>query len=105
MPDVAFDADRLEILGQVFDQACGPLQIDKKNKIARTALARIIFALAVKGEGDDLLDGVLRQYRRMYRREDERRVRIEMALDEALRQTFPASDAVALVQPVASRPR
>lgn len=102
MPDLAFDADRLEILGQVFDQACGPLQIDKKNKIARTALARIIFALAVKGEGDDLLDGVLRQYRRMYRREDER---IEMALDEALRQTFPASDAVALVQPVASRPR
>jgi hypothetical protein len=35
---------------------------------------------------------------------EERRQRLERALDEGLEQTFPASDPVALTQPASPRP-
>jgi hypothetical protein len=35
---------------------------------------------------------------------EERRRRLERALDEGLEQTFPASDPVALTQPASTRP-
>jgi hypothetical protein len=34
-----------------------------------------------------------------YSKEDEKRDRLEQALEEGLRETFPASDAVSVVQP------
>ena len=106
MPDVAFDPEKLAILVRVFDEACATLQPWQKDNMTRTAVAKIVLTLASGGELDHtrLLDGVLGQYRRTYKKgdEDAERDRIEMALDEGLRETFPASDAVALVQPAGS---
>jgi hypothetical protein len=40
-----------------------------------------------------------------YSRGDEERDRLEQALEEGLRETFPASDAVSVVQPAPPAPR
>jgi hypothetical protein len=41
----------------------------------------------------------------IHSKEDEERDRLEQALEEGLRETFPASDAVSVVQPAPPAPR
>jgi hypothetical protein len=59
-------------------------------------LADRILNLAVKGDRNParLLDGPLSRSKK-----DAERDRLEQALEEGLRDTFPASDAVSVVQP------
>jgi hypothetical protein len=66
------------------------------GNITRAALAERILNLAVKGERNParLVDGALSRSKT-----DAERDRLEKALEEGLRETFPASDAVAVVQP------
>ena len=69
--------------------------------------------MAVKGERNParLFDGALTQrYRAKFEqnshsKEDEERDRLEQALEEGLQDTFPASDAVSVVQPAPPAPR
>jgi hypothetical protein len=70
--------------------------------ITRAVLAERTLNLAVKGERNParLLDGALSRSKK-----DAERDRLERALEEGLRETFPASDAVAVVQPAPLEPR
>ena len=69
--------------------------------MSRAALAERILNLAVKGERNParLLDGALSRSKM-----DAERDRLEKALEEGFRETFPASDAVAVVQPAPPEP-
>jgi hypothetical protein len=80
----------------VFDEAWVSIQAQRNGNITRAALAERILTLAVKGERNParLLDGALSRSKT-----DAERDRLEKALEEGLRETFPASDAVAVVQP------
>ena len=80
----------------------GVIQAQRNGNITRAALAERILNLAVKGERNParLLDGALSRSKT-----DAERDRLEKALEEGLRETFPASDAVAVVQPAPPEPR
>ena len=98
--NVAFDPETLAILEGVFDEAWVSIQAQRNGNITRAALAERILTLAVKGERNParLLDGALSRSKT-----DAERDRLEKALEEGLRETFPASDAVAVVQPRTTR--
>jgi hypothetical protein len=85
----------------VFDEAWVSIQAQRNGNITRAALAERILTLAVKGERDParLLDGALSRSKT-----DAERDRLEKALEEGLRETFPASDGVAVVQPAPLEP-
>jgi hypothetical protein len=99
--NVAFDPETLAILEGVFDEAWASIQAQRNGNITRAALAERILNLAVKGERNParLLDGALSRSKK-----DAERDRLERALEEGLRETFPASDAVAVVQPAPPEP-
>jgi hypothetical protein len=100
--NVAFDPETLAILEGVFDEAWVSIQAQRNGNITRAALAERILNLAVKGERNParLLDGALSRSKK-----DVERDRLEKkALEEGLRETFPASDAVAVVQPAPLEP-
>ena len=99
--NVAFDPETLAILEGVFDEAWVSIQAQRNGNITRAALAERILTLAVKGERNpaQLLDGALSRSKT-----DAERDRLEKALEEGLRETFPASDAVAVVQPAPLEP-
>jgi hypothetical protein len=107
--NVAFDPKTLAILEGVFIEAWASIQAQRNGNITRAALAERILNLAVKGERNParLFDGALNQrYRTMFeQKEDEERDRLEQALEQGLRETFPASDAVSVVQPAPRRRR
>jgi hypothetical protein len=85
----------------VFDEAWVSIQAQWNGNITRAALAERILTLAVKGERNParLLAGALSRSKT-----DAERERLEKALEEGLRETFPASDAVAVVQPAPLEP-
>ena len=99
--NVAFDPEALAVLEGVFDEAWVSIQAQRNGNITRAALAERILKLAVKGERNParLLDGALSGSKT-----DAERDRLEKALEEGLRETFPASDAVAVVQPAPLEP-
>src|SRR3984893_6455326 len=99
--NVAFDPETLAILEGVFDEAWVSIQAQRNGNITRAALAERILTLAVKGERNParLLDGALSRSKT-----DAERDRLEKALEEGLRETFPASDGVAVVQPAPLEP-
>ena len=111
--NVAFDHETLAILEGVFDEAWASIQAQRDGNITRAALAERILNLAAKGERNParLLDGAVAQrYRTTFEqdshsKEDEERDRLEQALEEGLQGTFPASDAVSVVQPAPPAPR
>jgi shikimate kinase len=90
--NVAFDPETLAILEGVFEEAWVSIQAQRNGNITRAALAERILKLAVKGERNParLLDGALSGSKT-----DAERDRLEKALEVGLRETFPASDAVA----------
>ena len=94
--NVAFDPETLAILEGVFEEAWVSIQAQRNGNITRAALAERILKLAVKGERNParLLDGALSGSKT-----DAERDRLEKALEEGLRETFPASDAVAVFSP------
>ena len=71
------------------------------REIPNSANCKSALNLAVKGERNParLLDGALSRSKT-----DAERDRLEKALEEGLRETFPASDAVAVVQPAPLEP-
>jgi hypothetical protein len=83
-----------------FDEAWVSIQAQRNGNTTRAALAERILTLAVKGERNpaQLLDGALSRSKT-----DAERDRLEKALEEGLQETFPASDAVAVVQPRTTR--
>jgi hypothetical protein len=99
--NVAFDPETLAILRGVFDEAWVSIQAQRNGNITRAVLAERIRNLAVKGERNParLLDGALSRSKK-----DAERDRLERALEEGLRDTFPASDAVSVVQPAPLEP-
>ena len=99
--NVAFDSKTLAILEGVFDEAWASIQAQRNGNTTRAALAEHILNLAVKGERSParLLDGALSPSKK-----DAERDRLEKALEEGLRDTFPASDAVSVVQPAPLEP-
>ncbi len=110
--NVDFDPETLAILQGVFDEAWASFQAQRNGNITRAALAKRILNLAVKGERNParLLDGALAQrYRTTFgqgshSKKDAERDRLEKALEEGLQETFPASDAVSVVQPAPLEP-
>jgi hypothetical protein len=103
-----FDSETLAILEGVLDEACASMQAGRNGNITRTTLAKRIQNLADKGERNParLLDGALAQ---RFERESQsvkeaERNRLERSLEEGLQGTFPASDAIAVVQPAPSEP-
>ena len=82
------------------------------GNITRAELAKRILDLAIEGERNParLLDGALAQrYRTTFgqgshSKKDAERDRLEKALEEGLLGTFPASDAVSVVQPAPLEP-
>ncbi|MFL6545475.1 MAG: hypothetical protein ACJ8LM_09895 [Candidatus Udaeobacter sp.] len=111
--NMAFDARTLSILKGVLDAAWATILPQRNGNIARAALAKRILNLAVDGERNParLFDGALAErYRTTFEqdsssKEDEERDRLEKALEEGLQETFPASDAVSVVQPAPPSPR
>ena len=111
--NLAFDPKTLAILEGVFGEAWASIQAQRNGNITRAAVAERILNLAVKGERNParLFDGALTQrYRTTFEqdghsKEDEERDRLEQALEEGLQETFPASDAVSVVQPAPPAPR
>ena len=103
MPYIPFEPERLAVLGRVFNEACAAVRPPHNGTTARATLANFILALASEGQHNPahLLDGTLAEYREIYKpsSKDEERQPAEMALDEGLQETFPASDAVSAVQP------
>ena len=99
--NVAFDPETLAILEGVFEEAWVSIQAQRNGNITRAALAERILKLAVKGERNParLLDGALGGSKT-----DAERDRLEKTLEVGLRETFPASDAVAVVQPAPLEP-
>ena len=99
--NVAFDPEALAVLEGVFDEAWVSIQAQRNGNITRASLAERILNLTVKGERNParLLDGALSRSKM-----DAERDRLEKALEEGLRETFPASDAVAVVQPAPLEP-
>jgi shikimate kinase len=99
--NVAFDPETLAILEGVLDKAWVSIQAQRNGNITRAALAERILNLAVKGERNParLLAGALSRSKT-----DAERDRLEKALEEGLLGTFPASDAVAVVQPAPLEP-
>ena len=109
---VPFDPQTLAVLETVLDEAWASIPAQRKGNITRAALAKRILNLAVGGERNPaLFDGALVQRYRtafeqdIHSKEDEERDRLEQALEEGLQETFPASDAVSVVQPAPSAPR
>jgi hypothetical protein len=111
--NLAFDPKTLAILEGVFGEAWASIQAQRNGNITRAAVAEGILNLAVKGERNParLFDGALTQrYRTTFEqdshsKEDEERDRLEQALEVGLQDTFPASDAVSVVQPAPPAPR
>jgi hypothetical protein len=103
---VAFGPEALAIVGNVFDAAGASLPPHQNGNTARLVLAKCILRLAIAGERNParLLDRALGRSGRMREPSGEaaERNRLDMMLDEALEETFPASDAIAVIQPVAS---
>jgi hypothetical protein len=99
--NVGFDPETLAILEGVLDKAWVSIQAQRNRNIRRAVLAERILNPAVKGKRNParLLDGALSRSK-----EDAERDRLEKALEEGLRETFPASDAVAVVQPAPLEP-
>jgi hypothetical protein len=105
--NVRFDPETLAILEGVLDEAWASIPAQRNGNITRAALAKRILNLAVDGEHNParLFDGALAQrYRTTFEQDsrskhDEERDRLEQALEEGLQETFPASDAVSVVQP------
>jgi hypothetical protein len=100
--NVAFDPEALAVLEGVFDEAWVSIQAKRNGNITRAALAERILNLAVKRERNParLLDGSLSRSKM-----DAERDRLEKALEEGFRETFPASDAVACSSACAARTR
>jgi hypothetical protein len=98
---VAFDPETLAILEGVLDKAWVSIQAQRNGNITYASLAERILNLAVKGERNParLLAGAL-----SCSKTDAERDRFERALEEGLRETFPASDAVAVIQPAPLEP-
>ena len=96
--NVAFDPETLAILEGVFEEAWVSIQAQRNGNITRAALAERILNLAVKGERNPLDSALSRS------KMDAERDSLEKALEEGLRETFPASDAVAVVQPAPLEP-
>ena len=111
--NVPFDPETLAILKGVLDAAWASILAQRNGNITRAALAKRILNLAVEGERNParLFDGALAQRywttfeQDSHSREDEERDRLEQALEEGLQETFPASDAVSIVQPAPPAPR
>ena len=111
--NVPFDPETLAILKGVLDAAWASILAQRNGNITRAALAKRILNLAVEGERNParLFDGALVQRYRtafeqdIHSKEDEERDRLEQALEEGLQETFPASDAVSVVQPAPPAPR
>ena len=99
--NVAFGPHTLAILEGVLDEAWASIQAQRNGNTTRAALADRILNLAVKGERNParLLDGALSRSKM-----DAELDRLERALEEGLRETFPASDAVSVVQPAPLEP-
>ena len=93
--NVAFDPETLAILEGVFDEAWVSIQAQRNGNITRAALAERILTLAVKGERNParLLDGALSRSKT-----DAERDRSKRLSKKVQRETFPASDAVAVVR-------
>src|SRR5438445_13104078 len=110
--NVPFDPETLVILESVLDEAWASIQAQRNGNITRAALAKRILNLAVKGERNParLLDDALAQRYRTtlgqgsHSKDDAERDRLEKALEEGLQDTFPASDAVSVVQPAPLEP-
>jgi hypothetical protein len=100
--NVAFDPETLAILEGVLDKAWVSIQAQRNGNITCAALAERILNLAVKGERNParLLAGALSRSKT-----DAERDRLEKALEEGFRETFPASDAVACSSACAARTR
>jgi hypothetical protein len=94
---VAFDRETLAILEGVFDEVWVSIQAQRNGNITRAALAERILNLAVKGERNPLDSALSRS------KMDAERDRLEKALEEGFRETFPASDAVACSSARATR--
>src|SRR5262245_6315807 len=111
--NVPLDAETLAILEGVLDEALASIPAQRNGNITPAALVKRILNLAVGGERNParLFDGVVAQtYRTTFEqdnhsKEDEERMRLERALEEGLQETFPASDAVSVVQPSPARHR
>src|SRR5437879_4258523 len=111
--NVPFDPETLAILEGVLDEAWASISVQRNGNITRAALAKRMLNLAVDGERTPArqFDGALAQrYRTTFEqdrhsKEDEERDRLEQALEEGLQDTFPASDAVSVVQPAPPAPR
>jgi hypothetical protein len=96
----------------VFDEAWASIQAQQTGNITHAALAERILNLAVKGERNParLLVGALAQRYRTtlgqgsHSKTGAERDRLEKALEEGLQGTFPASDAVSIVQPAPPEP-
>ncbi len=110
--NVDFGPETLAILEGVLDEAWASFQAQGNGNITRAALAKRILDLAVKGERNParLLDGALSQQHRTtfgqgsQSEKDAEHDRLEKALEEGLQETFPASDAVSVVQPAPLEP-
>jgi hypothetical protein len=104
--NMTFDPETLAILEGVLDEAWASIQARRNGNITRTTLAERILNLADKGERNParLLDGALDQRfeRESHSVREAERNRLEKSLEEGLRGTFPASDAIAVVQPAPS---
>ena len=81
--NLAFNPKTLAILEGVFDEAWASIQ-GQRNGTA-------------KGERNPEQDS--------HSKNDEERDRLEKALEEGLQETFPASDAVSVIQPAPPEPR
>ena len=111
--NVPFDLETLAILEGVLDEAWASISTHRNGNITRTALAKRILNLAVEGERNpaQLFDGALTQRNRTtfeqdtHSKEKEERDRLEQSLEVGLQDTFPASDAVSVVQPAPPAPR
>src|SRR6266480_7463585 len=103
----------LALLKGVSDAAWASISTQRNGNITRAALAKRILNLAVEGERNParLFDGALAQRywttfeQDSHSKEDEERDRLEQALEEGLQETFPASDAVSVIQPAPPEPR
>ena len=98
--NVAFDPDTFNPRG-VFDEAWVSIQAQRNGNITRAVLAERIRNLAVKGERNParLLDGALSRSKRTRGTRPPRK-----GSRRGLRDTFPASDAVSVVQPAPLEP-
>src|SRR5881394_664722 len=112
MPEFGNVPFALETLA-ILEGGWASISTQRNGSITRAALAKRILNLAVEGERNpaQLFDGALTQRNRTtfeqdsHSKENEERDRLEQALEVGLQDTFPASDAVSVVQPAPPAPR